>query len=661
MSGLVHEEGAETTGRKFPLPIVCPKCRQNIGQARCRCPAATELKWESGIPRTLFGQKYWGETSSEKMRQVLDLTSTMHWKDALAAVVKGEAVETHLLEPVGPDVVHAFPWSEIKTVLDIGAGMGFISSALARYAETVVSLEAVPERAKFIAARARQDGLPMYPIIANGLEPPFPDESFDLITLNGVFEYLGLWAEGDPEAVQRNFLKTVHRLLKPNGYLYIGIETRFAFGNFMGGRDHSGTAYTSLMPRRMADAYCRLRARPIYGAEHINPNYRTYTYTPTQYKEMVQSAGFGRVSVQGVEGGYNNQMALYDMESHGLRNKVIDIVSPPSSRLGKIRRKITNSRLLYRTLENEVVIFASKSPRQGPLLWNNFSNGSEVAQINTHGKIIALCYDDGSISNIAEASKPTADPKWLERGFELLSRADRALGDKILSWPLRWPRPLRKQTYHGKTYFHYEYIPGQTLTRFASGPSANWPFLREALAKFVVEYPILCQRLNDVIGPIPECDLFETLVAEVKSVNGNEKIVQYAEAGVKHAQDRGWKTCVVHGDIAGNNVVVTPDKRFVAIDWEAIGMGMPQIDLIRLYYDLADGKSTDQQAVDMISWLRNYLRQHFQDQGYTNADIQAFEKLYVVQQSTFLLGRQAQADHLVALFESDELRLSRPE
>ena len=221
----------------------------------------------SGMPRFLFGQRYWGETSSEKMRELLQEARNSNWRAALQRCVADEPLSEHLLSPVRADFLHAMPWDRSRNVLDIGAGMGFMSCDMALYADSVVSLEAVPERAKFIQIRATQDKLNVHPIIASATALPFPAESFDLITLNGVFEYVGLWGQGDPKALQEQFLASTLRLLRPGGYLYVGIETRYASTAFFGNRDHSGLAFTSLMPRRLADLYCRIRSRPFYGSE----------------------------------------------------------------------------------------------------------------------------------------------------------------------------------------------------------------------------------------------------------------------------------------------------------------------------------------------------------------------------------------------------------
>src|SRR5439155_5205385 len=159
-----------------------------------------------GMPRLLFAQKYWGECSAKKMVDILSHMDEMPWKQALEEVVPNESVQRHLCNAIATEFVYSMPWDEIDTVLDIGAGMGFMTALLAARAKHVIALEAVPERALFQRKRAAQDGFPnWHPIIASATALPFPPESFDLITLNGVFEYIGLWGEGDPRELQERF------------------------------------------------------------------------------------------------------------------------------------------------------------------------------------------------------------------------------------------------------------------------------------------------------------------------------------------------------------------------------------------------------------------------------------------------------------------------
>src|SRR5689334_3748371 len=104
---------------KFPILIVCPKCGVPLASSdRCGCDAQTRLADWEGIPRTLFGQDYWGESSRDKMVRALQLMDQMQWKEALSREMGDDPVHRHLTTQVGPDVVYQFPWNDIGSVLD---------------------------------------------------------------------------------------------------------------------------------------------------------------------------------------------------------------------------------------------------------------------------------------------------------------------------------------------------------------------------------------------------------------------------------------------------------------------------------------------------------------------------------------------------------------
>ena len=110
----------------FPIPIVCPHCHASLAlEHSCRCAERPVVGDHKGIPRLLFGQKYWGETSSAKMARILELTEKMHWEAALRSVLGTAPLYAHLTAPIRADFLHAMPWNRINTVLDVGAGMGF--------------------------------------------------------------------------------------------------------------------------------------------------------------------------------------------------------------------------------------------------------------------------------------------------------------------------------------------------------------------------------------------------------------------------------------------------------------------------------------------------------------------------------------------------------
>src|SRR5687767_4551413 len=123
----------------FPVPLRCPRCAQPYGDERsCACGERVEL-WH-GLPRTLFGQSYSGEMPPDRMHRVLDRLESTHSKDALLADAPDEPVTRRLLQYIGADFVYGMPWDRIHTVLEVGAGMGFMTTTLARFAREVVAL-----------------------------------------------------------------------------------------------------------------------------------------------------------------------------------------------------------------------------------------------------------------------------------------------------------------------------------------------------------------------------------------------------------------------------------------------------------------------------------------------------------------------------------------
>ena len=216
------------------MTLVCPSCGSRLAEGyACGCPAATRLELWHGIPRLLFDR----ESSGEVSRKVLDRMAEVHWKQALAEIVPDDPLWRRLVRGVRGDFVYGMPWDEIDSVLEIGAGLGSLTSLLAERAGNVVAVEAAPEQALFQRIRALQDGFPnWHPVIAKEADLPFAPESFDLVAINGCFPEIGR-GPGRSAQIQRRFLARIFRLLRPNGYLYIAAETHRGPRSIHGFRD----------------------------------------------------------------------------------------------------------------------------------------------------------------------------------------------------------------------------------------------------------------------------------------------------------------------------------------------------------------------------------------------------------------------------------------
>lgn len=131
-----------------------------------------------------------------------------------------------------------------RLVLDLGCGMGGLSTALALEGADVRSVDFNRHYCHITRLRGMRYGLELAPINAAGEALPFPDAHFDIVMCVDVLEHVR-----DPEAL----LSEIGRCLKPGGMCQITAINRFAF------RDpHYHARLVNWMPRRFADAYLRL-------------------------------------------------------------------------------------------------------------------------------------------------------------------------------------------------------------------------------------------------------------------------------------------------------------------------------------------------------------------------------------------------------------------
>jgi SAM-dependent methyltransferase len=191
--------------------------------------------------------------------------------------------------------------------LDLGAGTGTNSHGLALQYREVVAVEPVMERVQFMQHRFRQEGLANVKILRTSLwDLPFAAGSFDLVAMNGVLEWVAEGRSGNPGRLQEAALRNAVRMLRPGGYLYLGIENRLCLGYFAGYPDpHCGLPFVTILPRPLADWYARQRGRN---------GYRNYLYSSRGYRKLLRKAGFSHVEVYLALPSYNEPKALIPLD-----------------------------------------------------------------------------------------------------------------------------------------------------------------------------------------------------------------------------------------------------------------------------------------------------------------------------------------------------------
>ncbi|HVS79880.1 MAG TPA: class I SAM-dependent methyltransferase, partial [Candidatus Paceibacterota bacterium] len=228
--------------------------------------------------------EYWGEFPEKDLDVVLD---KYRRGDSAAA-------RARITELGRDDFVFGFARSDFlygldigpgKRVLDIGCGLGVHSFNAARTGAEVYGCDLSSKRAEFCMLRAKSDGVENAHFFHSDiLNLPFAAESFDAVVLNGVVEWLGeMNRNKDPRQDQIEGLKSVLRILKPGGTLYIGIENRIAATYLFHATDHNRLKYTTFMPRFLADFVTRRKK---------GKSYRTYTYAKGGYEKLLRDSGF---------------------------------------------------------------------------------------------------------------------------------------------------------------------------------------------------------------------------------------------------------------------------------------------------------------------------------------------------------------------------------
>jgi ubiquinone/menaquinone biosynthesis C-methylase UbiE len=339
--------------------LVCPKCEVHLrripGKLLCgQCNGIVPIL--DGIPQFVTDFPYWGEIPREKMIEVNRRAAGGSWKAALLdfddpVVQRASGMILNLDRANWQHLVDLPPASR---VLDVGAGTGTNSHALALHYREVVALEPVQERIEFMRHRFSQERLSNIRIVRSSLwSLPLAPNSFDLVAMNGVLEWVPEGRTGDPKQLQMAALESMYRLLRPNGYLYVGIENRTLPGYFIGYRDpHSGMPFVTILPRRLAHWYAR-----SHGQEF---GYRNYLYSSRGYRNLLADAGFQDVEVYLAVPSYNHPRFLIPIEGGAAEYYFRNFVTVGGNRLRRLAHSILLNAGILKHLEYSYVILARK-------------------------------------------------------------------------------------------------------------------------------------------------------------------------------------------------------------------------------------------------------------------------------------------------------------
>lgn len=177
-------------------------------------------------------------------------------------------------------------------VLEIGAGMGAITGALARRCKKVDCVELSKRRSLVNAYRHKN--MDNINIIVGNFQDVVLDRQYDAVTLIGVFEYAQYYIDAKDPYIA--FLEKISNNLKPGGRLYIAIENKLGMKYFAGrNEDHTGV--------------------PFRGIEGYAGDDKVRTFTKSQLQNMLAKSGYSNVEFYYPFPDYKLPTVIYDEDT----------------------------------------------------------------------------------------------------------------------------------------------------------------------------------------------------------------------------------------------------------------------------------------------------------------------------------------------------------
>lgn len=262
------------------MRIKCPQCSEGYETnivIRATCPACGHdlFKGQEYASTKLYSNQA-GFDPGTSYEDFLSQAEKLGWQRALEG--RGDLTEW-VASKSRANGLYLTKINEDSVVLDYGCGFGNLSFAASNLAREVVSLDVSPVFIRGLNIRRKQDEVTnIFPIVSDYANFPFFENTFDLILVSGVLEYIPCQHLSRPQMeMVRDFIKALIRVLKPKGQIYLAVENRYGLNYILGGRDeHTNLRFVTVLPRRLSE---------IYSKHSRGLPYREWTYS---YKDLTR-------------------------------------------------------------------------------------------------------------------------------------------------------------------------------------------------------------------------------------------------------------------------------------------------------------------------------------------------------------------------------------
>jgi 2-polyprenyl-3-methyl-5-hydroxy-6-metoxy-1,4-benzoquinol methylase len=465
-----------------------------------------------------------------------------------------------------------------SVVLDFGAGWGRISHGLAKECGWVVAADATLPRLQFSSLRAKEDGIANISFVRTGTSArlPFASGSFDLVLINGVLEWLPASQPGDPTEIQREHLREVHRILKPDGQVIVAIENRYSLADLIGlPEGHVGLPWVGVLPRRLGDIESRVLGRgPL----------RVRTYSARELRSLLVDAGFmpDGIAMFAPQPTYAqfDVLSAIDENAQTIFPRA-SLVQHPAFR----RRLSPAAKAWTAPLARQVAAFHAVAGKAGfrSALHELLLVLREAATLEVSLPLSELRVRESKVMFHAVASRaglPTRIHVTVamndigEQRVRQETSMLRALGH-VASDAVHVPRVLWAGTFRSHSVLVLESIDGVPVSPTAE-PSHAWELTRQALSYLSsLSVPARATSVEDIWR-----DRLEFLRTIRAMKDASRRQLDDLDAWFRESARKLPAPVLGHRDLHPENLLVTASGRIGIIDWETSGPAYPTEDAI---------------------------------------------------------------------------------
>ena len=304
--------------------LYCPKCLEVLDITdsflecqKCDMPFPISYKMPKFGGNELVFSKFSGMGRS-KLRTLLDQIDTNGFLKAINVFFakSGESARDSFFRSTfnlrRNAWMNTLELPDDAVALDLGCGKGVGSIGLARHCKQVVGYDLSVERVAFLQRWADYEGLINVQCLCGSDDEflPFGNGTFDIVVMNGVFDWAGYGRSRSPIECHARLLREVRRILKASGQLYVGSENKIGYPYLFDKKENgTGNILSNLVSRIFPTVFPR---------EDRKTSHSVYTYTSDGLKKLLQRCGFPHVSFYSLfpDYCYLRQIASLDGRTH---------------------------------------------------------------------------------------------------------------------------------------------------------------------------------------------------------------------------------------------------------------------------------------------------------------------------------------------------------